>query len=188
MRHRDHEFPSPKRLFLFSLIFPQACLFFTYPEIVLPLPLEASRNSSSSQQHRHMSAFLCQLLPKGRREPAPTRSVRLCLTTAVSRSVSLLAQEQQRAAQEGDRLCQPLPDTLTAAKSSPSLRRAGTKPSPFHSWPSAGSFPRNHPPFSPEGRARAPSSTKAGASVCWDLHAQMNSSELLKTGFRRLSW
>lgn len=63
------------------------------------------------------------------------------MTTAVSKLVSLLKPEQQQDAEEGDRLCQPLPNTLTAAKSSPPSDELAQSPAVSIAGPALEAFP-----------------------------------------------
>lgn len=127
--------------------FSQYSLIFTYPEIMLPLPLNTSRNSSSFKPGDDMSDSFMPIAIRGHQElyqPSQRVSAQPQLWTE-----QFFSPETEAAPGRcGRRQAAPAPAWYTpcTALSSPSLRMAGTKPGCFHSWPSAGTFPRIIPP------------------------------------------
>lgn len=122
----------PKKLS--SLIFPKACFIFTYPEATFPSP-----SSSSKPGVLTYVRFFCVSCYQKHIRSLHQPSQWGCLTTAVSKLVSLLKPEQQQ--EEGYRLCQPLPNTLTAAKSSPPSDELADSPAVSIAGPVLEAFP-----------------------------------------------
>lgn len=147
-------------------------------QILFLLPLNTSRNSSPEALHVRFFHANCYQSHQELYQPSQGVSAWPQFWTE-----QFFSPETQAAGLWGRRQAAPAPAWYTPcmALSSPSFWTAGTKPSCFHSWPSAGSFPKNQPPFLL--LIMESQSSQQHWSGCFSvLGSEQRSEQFLKTG------